>query len=96
MPGRHAGDGLAGPRGLAVVLLAEDPVGHGAVLADGGGTVGGERGERGMGAGAHAALRQAEQLGQLRIVAALAQEQLEDGALVGSEGGEGAHGQARG
>ena len=83
----------ARPRG---VLLAEDPVRDGAVLAEGGRPVGRERGERGVRTGADAALRQAEQLGELRVVAALPEEQFEDGALVGSEGGEGAHWQREG
>ena len=68
----------------------------GAVLADGGRAAGGERGERRMGARADAALGQPQQLGQLRVVATLAQQQLEDGALVGCEAGERAHRQARG
>ena len=82
----------AGARGLGVVLLAEDPVGDRSVLADGGGPVGRERGERGVGARAHARLGQPEQLGQLGVVAALAQQQLEDGALVGRKGWQRAHG----
>ena len=96
VPDGHAGDRLAGPRGLRGVLLAEDPVRDRAVLAHRRRAIGGQRGERGVGARADTALGQPEQLGQLRVVATLAQQQLEDGALVGRKGGERAHRQARG
>ena len=84
------------PRGLGVVLLAEDPVGDRSVLADRGGAVRRQRGERRVGARAHARLGQPEQLGELGVVAALAQQQLEDGALVGRKGGQAGSWLARG
>ena len=96
MPGRHAGHRLGRAAGLGVVLLAEDPVGDRAVLADRRDALGSERGQRGVGAVAHPGLREPEHLGQLLVAAALAEQQLQHGALVGGEGSERAHRQREG
>jgi hypothetical protein len=91
-PGRRAVDEGACGGGLLRVALAQQPVGD-LVPALGGeaGGAGAERVERVVGARAHLVGVQAQQAGEVVVALALAQQQLQDGLLVGGKGVETAH-----
>ena len=73
----------------------EQPVGDPAGV-DAGAGLAGEGAQPGVGARAHVALRDPEQLGELAVGATLAEDQLQHGALVGGERVERGHAAKRG
>src|SRR5207342_3362083 len=92
----RAGEERRGRRGLALGLLAEQPVAQlvAALVAERGADAvraAADRVERVVGAGAHRVGVQLQQARELVVAASLAQQQLQDGLLIGGKRVELAH-----